>query len=58
MKKQYIPPKLEVFEYAVERGFAQSAHAEPDFLLMDVSDSLENVKEGQNYDLFGEDNWY
>ena len=58
MKKQYIPPKLEVFEYVVERGFAQSAHAEPDFLLMDVSDSLENVKEGNNYNLFNEDNWY
>lgn len=58
MKKEYIPPMLEVFEYKVERGFAQSAHTDPNDLLMDVSDSLENVTEGKNYDLFGDDNWY
>ena len=58
MKKKYVPPTLEVFQYKVEHGFAQSAQAEPDYMLMDVSDSLENVKEGHNYNLFGDDNWY
>lgn len=53
MKKKYAPPMLEVFEYTVERGFAGSH--EPVF---DLTDSLEDVREGKHYDLFGEDEWY
>ena len=58
MKKPYIAPQLEVYQYEVERGFAQSAHLEPDEFLADVSDSLENVTEGHQYNLYVDDTWF
>ena len=57
MKKQYIPPTLEVFEYTVERGYAASEYIDPNILILDVSDSLEDVREGNEYNLFNEDRW-
>lgn len=55
MKLEYVPPILEVFQYVVERGFAESPNPN---LVMDVSDSLEDVTEGKNYNLYGNDEWY
>ena len=57
MKTQYIAPAIEVFEYRVEKGYGASVHTDP-ILILDVSDSLENVREGNNYDLFGDDTWF
>lgn len=55
MKKEYIPPTLEVFTYVVEKGFANSPN--PD-LLFDVSDSLENVEKGTTYTFYDDDEWF
>lgn len=58
MKHVYISQILEVFEYKVERGFAQSAHTEPIYFIGDVSLDNEEITEGDDYSLWGEDIWY
>ena len=58
MKRKYVPPMLEVYEYEVEHGYAQSQSLDPTDIVFDVSDSLEDVKEGKGYSLYGEDAWY
>jgi hypothetical protein len=59
MKKEYIPPVLEIFEYNVEKGYALSSSQDPNTdIVLDLSDSLENVNEGNNYGIYGNDIWY
>lgn len=58
MKKNYIPPKVEVFVYKVEKGYASSYCLDNTNIIFDVSDSLENVTEGNNYSLFDDDTWF
>lgn len=56
-KEEYVPPILEVYEFAVEHGFAASV-VRDDILIGDVSDNNENVKEGKSYGAFNDSLWY
>lgn len=38
MKKVYIKPQLEVFDYTTEEGFAQTIALEKDYLLIEGND--------------------
>ena len=57
-KRKYIPPTVEVFVYMPEKGYAASYALDNTDIVFDVSDSLENVTEGKNYSLFGDDTWF
>lgn len=59
-KKEYIPPTLEVFEFEVERGFAQSNFRQYDSFLGDTQN--ESITKGSVYNqdssLWGSSEWY